>query len=338
MQLTAPLILPNTFEIVEESRYFGRYIFRPLEPGYGITIGNALRRVLLSSIEGYAIATLKIPGILHEFSAIEGVMEDVVDIVLNLKQVALRPKTDSAPERIFIEIRNTEVFTAGDLAQQAPAYEVANPDLVIMNLDSSAVVQMELSIAKGRGYRLAEENKALLKKQDKIDLHEIVLDTSFSPVIRAVPRVENILYQERADYEQLIMEIETKGNITPREALEEATKILVEHFTLLLSTQRNPVTRSSYPLTPPFSAEMLRILLTPIEEAELGLGAAGYNSLKNAGVRRLIDLVQLKAEDLIHFRGIGTESLEKINAFLARMNLSLGMDVSAYKAYLSNNK
>ncbi|MCX7652688.1 MAG: DNA-directed RNA polymerase subunit alpha [Bacteroidia bacterium] len=332
MQLTAPLVLPDTFEVAEENRYFGKYIFRPLEPGYGITIGNALRRVLLSSIEGYAIATLKVPGIPHEFSAIEGVMEDVVDIVLSLKKVALRPTIEDAPERIFVEIRNKEVFTAGDIAQQTPAYEIANPDLVIMNLDKSAVVQMELGIAKGRGYRLAEENKALLR--GKIDLHEIVLDTSFSPVLRVVPRVETILYRERADYEQLILEIETKGNVTPREALESATNILLEHFSRLFrgGTGKAFALPSTFKSTEP-NPEMLRLLLTPLEDVELGLTATGFSSLKNAGITRLIDLVQLQPKDLEHYRGIGRESLEKLETYLAKMNLRLGMDVSAYKAH-----
>ncbi|MCX8112714.1 MAG: DNA-directed RNA polymerase subunit alpha [Bacteroidia bacterium] len=334
MQLTAPLVLPESFEVVEESRYFGRYVFRPLEPGYGITVGNALRRVLLSSIEGYAIATLKIPNVYHEFSAIEGVMEDVVDIVLNLKKVALRPNTDDAPDRLFIEIRNKEVFTAGDLAEQAPAYEVANPDLVIMNLDRSAVVQMEMLIAKGRGYRLAEENKALLR--GKIDLHEIVLDTSFSPVLRVVPRVETILYRERADYEQLTLEIETKGNITPRESLHAATDILIEHFVRLLGRPSELTPSKSVAMdSKEKSKDLLKVLLTPIEDAELGLTATGFNSLKSQGITRLIDLVQLQPKDLEHFRGIGRESVEKIEAYLARLNLKLGMDVSAYKAHLT---
>jgi len=332
MQLTAPLVLPDTFEVAEENQYFGRYIFRPLEPGYGITIGNALRRVLLSSIEGYAIATLKIPNVAHEFSAVDGVIEDVVDIVLNLKKVALRPKYEDAPERLFIEIRGKEVFTAGDLAQQAPGYEVANPDLVIMHLDSSAVVQMELTVAKGRGYRLAEENKQLLR--GRIDMNEIVLDTSFSPVLRVVPRVETILYKERADYEQLVLEIETKGNVTPREALESATHILVEHFTRLLHSHAQVPPPSPSPATPS-KDELLRILLTPIQDVELGLTTTGFNSLRNAGINRLIDLVRLQPKDLEHYRGIGRESLEKLEAYLARLNLKLGMDVSAYEAYLT---
>lgn len=333
MQLTAPLVLPEVFEVVEESRYFGKYVFRPLEPGFGITVGNALRRVLLSSIEGYAIATLKIPNVHHEFSAIDGVMEDVVDIVLNLKQVALRPKSEDAPDRIFIEVRDKEVFTAGDLMEQTPYYEVANPDLVIMNLDRSAVVQMEMLIAKGRGYRLAEENKTLLR--GKIDLHEIVLDTSFSPVLRVVPRVETILYRERADYEQLTLEIETKGNVTPRECLYAATNILLEHFSRLLGTPR--VSEPSKPSSPTTSSsnDILKILLTPIEDAELGLTATGFSSLKNAGIVRLIDLVQLQPKDLEHFRGIGRESIEKIEAYLSKLGLRLGMDVSAYKSRIT---
>lgn len=329
--LSAPLVLPQPFEVVEENAYVGKYLLRPLEPGYGVTVGNALRRVLLSSIEGYAIFSLKVPGVLHEFSTIPGVIEDVIDVVLNLKQVALRPTTPEAPARIFVEVRKKEVFTAGDLAQIAPSYAVANPDLVIMHLDPDAVVQMELGIARGRGYRLAEENKVLLK--DSLDLHEIVLDTSFSPVTRVVPRVETILYRERADYEQLLLEIETKGNITPAEALQEATRILLEHFSRFLAGENanGPIPHWYAGAADP---ALLQALQTPIEELELSLTATAFNSLRNRGVRRLIDLVQLKPGDLEKHRGIGKETIERIQAVLEKFGLKLGMDVSAYKALL----
>nr|BAL57821.1 DNA-directed RNA polymerase subunit alpha [uncultured Bacteroidetes bacterium] len=335
--LSSPLILPETFEVVEETPSLGKYLIRPLEPGYGITIGNALRRVLLSSIEGYAIVTLKVPGVLHEFSTIPGVLEDVVDIVLNLKQVALRPRVEEAPSRIFVEVRGEEVFKAGDLEKYTDGYTVANPDLVIMHMDSSAVVQMELGVARGRGYSLADENKALLKSartsQGSDNLHEIVLDTSFSPVIRVVPRVESILYRGRADYEQLLLEIETKGNIHPREALEEAVQILLQHFSLLPGSPhfRQAEGGAGGTLTP----SLIKLLQTPIVDLELSLTATAYNSLRNAGVLRLIDLVQLSPKDLEKFRGIGRESVEKIENALKKFGLSLGMDVSHYKAHLS---
>ncbi|GIV22962.1 MAG: DNA-directed RNA polymerase subunit alpha [Bacteroidia bacterium] len=325
--LSSPLVLPTTFEVVEENRYLGKYLFKPLEPGYGVTVGNALRRVLLSSIEGYAIVSLKVPGILHEFSAIPGVIEDVVDIVLNLKQVALRPVVEDPPSRIFVEVRGQKVFTAKDLVAAAPGYEVANPELVIMHLDSKATVQMELRIAKGRGYHLAEENKPLLKERE---LHEIVLDTSFSPVIRVVPRVETILYRERADYEQLLLEIETKGNISPREALQAAMQILVDHFTVLLQAQASGASALSA-----LDPKLLEILKQDITDAELGLTATAYSSLRNAGITHLIHLVPLKPKDLEKFRGIGKESVEKIENALHKLGLKLGMDVSAYKAHLS---
>jgi len=324
--LTSPLVLPEVFQVVEETPRLGKYLFKPLEPGYGITVGNALRRVLLASIEGYAIVTLKIPGVLHEFSTIPGVIEDVVDIVLNLKQVALRPQVEQPPSRLFIEIKGKEVFTAGDIQKAAPQYEVANPDLVIMHLDDQAVVQMELMVARGRGYALAEENKLRLK--DSLTLHEIVLDTSFSPVVRVVPRVETILYGERADYEQLLLEIETKGNIHPREALREATQILLEHFNRLLAGERGAGDSASS------SFALARLLHTPLTEVNLGLSTVIYNSLRNAGVHKLIDLVRLTPKDLEKFRGIGKESLERIEAALKRLGLKLGMDVSAYQTQL----
>ncbi|MCS7162614.1 MAG: DNA-directed RNA polymerase subunit alpha [Bacteroidia bacterium] len=341
--LSDPLVLPETFEVIEESRYLGKYALRPLEPGYGTTIGNALRRVLLSSIEGYAIVGLKIPGVLHEFSVVEGVIEDVTDIVLNLKQVALRPKHEGVPPRIFVEIRHKEVFTAGELAQFAP-YEVANPDLVLMNLDPSAVVQMELRIGKGRGYRLAEENKALLR--DSIEPHEIILDTSFSPVIRVVPRVENILYKGRADYEQLLLEIETKGTVAPREALQRAIQILVDHFRTLAEAVA-PQTSGSSPAgfpspNPKPGAEipkeaLLRLLQTPIVELNLPITAGVLKSLHNGRIYRLAELVELTPADLEKFRGIGTHTIQQLEEALKRMGLGLGMDLSAYKPFLASS-
>jgi len=331
--LSSPIVLPGGLEVIEETPFLGRYVFKPLEAGYGVTVGNALRRVLLSSIEGYAIATLKIPGVLHEFSTIPGVVEDVVDIVLNLKQVALKPKTSQPAGRVFIEVKGQEVFTAGDLAAQAADYEVTNPDLVIMHLDPSVKVQMELKIARGRGYRLAEENKQLLR--EVLEPHEIVLDTSFSPVVRVLPQVETILYEGRADYEQLILEIETKGTVTPRQALEEATRILTAHFARLV------VKSEASAQLPEQEQALIAFLSQKIEDSEVAsvLDAATSKAFYAKGIRYVIDLVALSRKELEeYYPRMGKKTLEGIERILANYNLKLGMDVSAYRKFIPTEK
>jgi DNA-directed RNA polymerase subunit alpha len=331
--LSSPIILPHRVEVLEETPFLGKYVFRPLEAGYGVTVGNALRRVLLSSIEGYAIATLRIPGVLHEFSTIPGVVEDVVDVVLNLKQVALRPKHEKAESRLFIEIKGQEVFTAGALAKQASDYEVANPDLIIMHLDPSAKVQMELKVAKGRGYHLAEENKQILR--DTLEPHEIVLDTSFSPVVRVLPRVETMLYEGRADYEQLILDIETKGTIAPRAALEEATRILMEHFERLLA---KPVAAAP---TSDLDQKILAFLSKPIDESPVAsvLDAATAKAFYAKGIYRVIDLVSRSAKELeSYYPRMGKKTIEDIQRILSGYGLKLGADVSAYRRAIPSEK
>ncbi len=324
--LSSSIVLPEGIEVIAETPFSGKYVLKPLEAGYGVTLGNALRRVLLSSIEGYAIATLKIPGVLHEFSTIPGVVEDVVDIVLNLKQVALRPKHDNPEGRLFVEIKGKEVFTARDLVEQSADYEVTNPDLIIMHLDPSIKVQMELKIARGRGYRLAEENKLLLK--DVVEPHEIVLDTSFSPIVRVLPRVETILYQGRADYEQLILEIETKGTVTPRKALQDATHILTAHFERILLKGPNP------PEVAEQDQELLNFLSQNLEDSPFSkvLDAATSKAFYAKGIRRVIDLVAQSSKDLEeYYPRLGKKTIDAIERILKGYGLKLGSDVSAYR-------
>lgn len=324
--LSAPIVLPQNLEVVSETPYLGRYVFRPLEAGYGTTIGNALRRVLLSSIEGYAIVSLKVPGVLHEFSTIPGVIEDVVDIVLNLKQVALRPRHDKAATRLFLEIKGQSVFTAGDIAKQAPEYEIANPELVIMHLDPEARVQMELQVARGRGYHLAEENKQILR--DTLEPNEIVLDTSFSPILRVVPRVETMLYEGRADYEQLFLEIETKGTISPRKALEEAVHILLSHFSRFLD-EKARANRLD-----PQAQSVTDFLALSLEDSPLAsvLDAATTRAFYSKGIRRVIDLVALSPKEIEKFYPrIGKKTLEDIQRIISEYDLKLGMDLSSYR-------
>ncbi len=328
--LSSSIVLPEGAEVIHETPFIGSYVFKPLEAGYGVTLGNALRRVLLSSIEGYAIASLKIPGVLHEFSAIPGVVEDVVDIVLNLKQVALRPKHANPESRLFVEIKGKEVFTAGDLVAQSADYEVTNPDLIIMHLDPSVKVQMELKIARGRGYRLAEENKQLLK--EVVEPHEIVLDTSFSPIVRVLPRVETILYQGRADYEQLIIEIETKGTITPRKALEEAIRILMAHF------ERMRLRESDVSALSVQDQELLAFLAQNLEDSPIArvLDAATSKALYAKGIRRVIDLVSHSPKELEnYYPRLGKKTLEGIERILKEYGLKLGTDLSKYRKLIS---
>jgi len=328
--LSSSIVLPEGTEVIEETPFLGKYVFKPLEAGYGVTLGNALRRVLLSSIEGYAIAALKIPGVLHEFSTIAGVVEDVVDIVLNLKQVALRPKHPEPESRLFVEVKGKEVFTAGDLVAQSADYEVTNPDLVIMHLDPSVKVQMELRIARGRGYRLAEENKQLLK--DVVEPHEIVLDTSFSPIVRVLPRVETILYQGRADYEQLILEIETKGTITPRKALEDAIRILMAHF------ERIRVKGLSTPALSAQDQELLAFLAQNLEDSPIAgvLSATTAKAFYAKGIRRVIDLVSHSPRELEnYYPSLGRKTVEGIERILKGYGLKLGADLSEYRKLIS---
>ncbi|MGQ9864373.1 MAG: DNA-directed RNA polymerase subunit alpha [Bacteroidia bacterium] len=328
--MEVPFVKPESIQVEYESPTVGRYVFVPLEPGYGITLGNAYRRVLLSSLEGYAIGVLRIPKVNHEFSTIKGVIEDVVDIVLNLKQVALRPLIKEETT-IFVTIENKEVFKAGDIQDFTPAFEVTNPDLVIAHLSHKNVkLEMELRVLKGRGYRTSEENKKLLEatKQPNGDVSssigEIVLDTLFSPVVRVVPRVTSTLYNQRADYEQLTLEIETNGALTPREALLQASKILVECFSL--GVQQSAVSVSAPPPSPIPSPSHLREKLSESIE-KLGITARYYNALRQAGIYTLYDLVTKSPEELSHIRNIGATGHQEILQALEKLDLSLGMKI-----------
>lgn len=330
--METPFVKPESIQVEYESPTLGRYVFVPLEPGYGITLGNAYRRVLLSSLEGYAIGLLRIPQVTHEFSTIKGVIEDVVDIVLNLKQVALRPITKEETT-IFVTIENKEVFKAGDIQAFTPAYEVMNPELVIAHLSHKNVkLEMELGVFKGRGYRTSEENKKLLESTKPSDMSssigEIVLDTLFSPVLRVVPRVTSTLYNQRADYEQLTLEIQTNGTLTPREALLQASQILVESFSLGVQ-QASFSTSTALPSPSPrvsYDTQIREKLYESIEK--LGITARYYNALRQAGIYTLYDLVTKSSEEISHIRNIGAAGHQEILQALEKLDLSLGMKLS----------
>lgn len=318
-------IMPEKVVMEKEQDFFGKFMFRPLEPGYGTTVGNALRRVLLSSLEGYAITSIKVPSVEHEFSSIPGVIEDVVDIVLNLKQVCFKQVVEGE-SKIFVSVRDQEVFTAADIARSTNAFEITNPDLVIAHLDKSVQFDIELNIGKGRGYRPAEENK-----HGDMVFGEIAIDSIFTPIKNVKYTVENTRVEQRTDYEQLILEISTNGTIDPEDALKEAANILIKHF--MLFSDETIQLRTAEPsqrkeVDENFLA-MRKLLKTSLSELDLSVRA--YNCLKAAEIRTLGDLVSYNIADLLKFRNFGKKSLSELEELVAAKGLTFGMDVAKYK-------
>ena len=307
-----------------ENDFYGKFLFRPLERGYGITVGNALRRVLLSSLEGYAFTAIKIPGVDHEFSTITGVVEDVVDMILNLKSVRLKKVLDG-DDKIFVSVRGKEVFTAGDIAKHTNAYEITNPDLIICHLDKGTQFDIELSIGKGRGYRPAEENK-----NPNAALGEIAIDSIFTPIKNVRYSVEDFRVEQRTDFEQLFFEISTDGTIDPEDALKEAANILIQHFllfsdeTIKLKTEepeRKKDVDENY-------LQMRKLLKTPLTDLDLSVRA--FNCLKAAEVKTLGDLVGYNIADLLKFRNFGKKSLSELEELVSEKGLNFGMDIHKY--------
>lgn len=303
----------------------GRFTFKPLEPGYGVTIGNALRRILLSSLEGYAITGIKITDVLHEFTTIEGVVEDVSEIILNLKMVRFKKIANSVDTKIIIPVKNKKQFKAGDIAKHTTTFEILNPEHVICNLDESADFEIELIIEKGRGYVPAEENKPT----EQI-FGFIPIDAIFTPIKKANFGVENTRVEQKTDYEQLLLDIETDGSIHPEKALEEAARLLIKHF-MLFTDQMIPIEESGEePDT--VDEEMLhmrKLLKTSLNDLDLSVRA--YNCLKAADVKTLGDLVKLEISDMMKFRNFGKKSLAELEQLVADKQLTFGMDLSRYK-------
>lgn len=304
--------------------FYGKFLFRPLERGYGITVGNALRRVLLSSLEGYAFTSVKIPGVEHEFSTIPGVMEDVVDMVLNLKGVRLKKVLDG-DDKIFVSVRGKEVFTAGDIAKHTNAYEITNPDHVICHLDKGTQFDIELTVGKGRGYRPAEENK-----NPNAPLGETAIDSIFTPIRNVRYAVEDFRVEQRTDYEQLLIEISTDGTIDPEHALKEAAHILIQHF--MLFSDENIKLKTEEPERKKDVDEnylqMRKLLKTPLTDLDLSVRA--FNCLKAAEVKTLGDLVSYNIADLLKLRNFGKKSLSELEELVAEKGLTFGMDVIKY--------
>ena len=318
---------PDKVIMLEADDKLGKFEFRPLEPGYGITVGNALRRILLSSLEGYAITTVKIDGIDHEFSTIKGVMEDVTEIILNLKQIRFKRTVDDVDnEKVTIKIHNQEIFKAASLNNALSSFEVLNPDLVIFRMEPGTKVQMELIIAKGRGYVPAEENEPA-----DAEFGLIAIDSIFTPIRNVKYSVENFRVEQKTDYEKLLFEIETDGSIHPKDALKEAAKILIYHF-LLFSDEKITLDSDDKLANEEFDEEVLHMRqLLKTKLIDLDLSVRALNCLKAAEVETLGDLVKFNKNDLLKFRNFGKKSLTELDELLESMSLSFGMDVSKYK-------
>ena len=318
---------PEKVIMVESTDSFGKFEFRPLEPGFGITIGNALRRILLSTLEGYAINTIKIEGVEHEFSTVPGVMEDVTNIILNLKQVRFkRIAEEFESEKVSIKIANAKEFKAGDIGKCLTGFEVLNPELVICHLDSKASLQIEISINKGRGYIPSEENKEFCT-----ELNTIPVDSIYTPIRNVKYLVEPFRVEQKTDYDKLILEITTDGSIHPKDALKEAAKILIYHF-MLFSDDKISIENVDLDGNEEFDEEVLHMRqLLKTKLTDLNLSVRALNCLKTAEVDTLGDLVAYNKTELLKFRNFGKKSLTELDELLERLNLSFGTDTSRYK-------
>ena len=318
---------PDKVLMLEADNFFGKFEFRPLEPGYGVTVGNALRRILLSSLEGFAITSIRIDGVKHEFSTIPGVIEDVTNVILNLKKVRFKQVVEEIEnEKVTITVSGTEVFKAGDIGKSLTGFEVLNPDLVICHLDSSASFQIDITINKGRGYVPADENR-----NPADDVNVIPIDSIYTPIRNVKYAVENFRVEQKTDYEKLILEITTDGSIHPKEALKEAAKILIYHF-MLFSDEKITLETNDADGNEEFDEEVLhmrQLLKTKLVDMDLSVRA--LNCLKSADVETLGELVVFNKTDLLKFRNFGKKSLTELGELLANLNLSFGMDISKYK-------
>lgn len=313
--------------MLENGPKFGKFEFRPLEPGFGTTVGNALRRILLSSLEGYAINTIRIEGVEHEFASVPGVREDVTNIILNLKQVRFKQIVEEfETEKVSITVSNATEFRAGDIGKYLTGFEVLNPELVICHLDSKATMQIDLTINKGRGYVPADENRDFCT-----DVNVIPIDSIYTPIRNVKYTVEPYRVEQKTDYDKLILEITTDGSIQPKEALKEAAKILIYHF-MLFSDEKITIDDSANMENEEFDEEVLHMRqLLKTKLVDMNLSVRALNCLKAAEVETLSDLVQYNKNDLLKFRNFGKKSLTELDELLESLNLSFGTDISKYK-------
>lgn len=318
---------PDKVVMVESDSRYGKFEFRPLEPGYGITVGNALRRILLSSLEGFAITSIKIEGVDHEFTTIKGVVEDVTEIVLNLKQVRFKRQIEGVEsEKVVVNVSGQEVLTAGDFNNFLSNFQVLNPEMVICTMEPGTNLSIEISIEKGRGYVPAEENKNINNA-----IGVIAIDAIYTPIKNVKYGVENFRVEQKTDYEKLVVEITTDGSIGPKDALKEAAKILIHHF-MLFSDEKITLDAEEKAANEEFdetSLHMRQLLKTKLVDMDLSVRA--LNCLKAADVETLADLVSLNKHDLLKFRNFGKKSLTELEELIKSKNLSFGMNLSKYK-------
>ena len=313
--------------MLEADDYRGTFEFRPLEPGYGVTIGNALRRILLSSLEGYAITSVRIDGVDHEFSSLPGVVEDMTDIVLSLKQIRFRRQIeDTDSEKVSFEIVGQTVFKAGDLNNYLNGFQVLNPEVEICHMEPTTSLRIELTVEKGRGYVPSEENK---KSSDPIGV--IAIDSIHTPIKNVKYEVENFRVEQKTDYEKLILDIETDGSIHPKDALKEAATILIQHF-MLFSDERISLETEPKQVVEEFDENTLHIRqLLKTRLTDMDLSVRALNCLKAAEVETLGELVSFNKVDLLKFRNFGKKSLTELENLVASKNLEFGMNISKYK-------
>ena len=318
---------PEKVIMLESTSSFGKFEFRPLEPGYGMTVGNALRRVLLSSLEGYAITTVKVAGVNNEFAAVPGVMEGMIEIILNLKQVRfIRTVDNEEAEKVSINVAGVTELTAGYISNYLSFFKVLNPELVICHLAPGTKMQLTITIGKGRGYVPAEENEGIEK-----DVDTLAIDSIFTPIKNVKYSIEDYRVEQKTDYEKLNLEITTDGSIHPKDALKEAAKILIQHF-MLFSDEKITVDEEETQGVEEFDESVLhmrQLLKTKLADQDLSVRA--LNCLKAADVDTVGDLVKLHRNELLKFRNFGKKSLTELDELLANLNLKFGMDVSIYK-------
>ena len=318
---------PDKVVMLEADEQYGKFEFRPLEPGFGVTIGNALRRILLSSLEGYAINTIRIAGVEHEFSSVPGVKEDVTNIILNLKQVRFKQVVEEFEnEKVSITVENSTEFKAGDITKYLTGFEVLNTDLVICHLDSKASMQIDLTINQGRGYVPVDENRQFCTDVNVLPIYSI-----YAPIRNVKYSVEPTRVEQKTDYDKLTLEVTTDGSIHPKDALKEAAKILIYHF-MLFSDEKITLENPNADGNQEFDEEVLHMRqLLKTKLTDMNLSVRALNCLKAADVETLGDLVQYNKTDLLKFRNFGKKSLSELDDLLESLNLSFGTDISKYK-------
>ncbi len=315
---------PDKIILQKATDFEGIFEFRPLEPGYGVTVGNALRRVLLNSLEGYAITSIKIDGVDHEFATIKGVTEDVTELILNLKQVRLKRivENEIGVEKIDIRVSNTSEFLAGKIGENTASFQVMNPELLLCTLDESTTLNLQITIGKGRGYVPADENR-----NENAPAGVIAIDSIYTPIKNVKYTIENFRVEQRTDYEKLLMEVKTDGTIHPEEAVKQASRILIQH--LMIITDENITfdnkEEKKEDVVDESVLQLRKMLKTPLEDLDLSVRA--FNCLKAAKINSLSELVQYEQEDLMKFRNFGQKSLSEIEQVLHERGLSFGMDL-----------